>query len=284
MSKEGAGEYRAWNGIWGRLSGADRQLFTRGTPATCRQLSLRCYFEDLWAMLGERPAKCIELGSGRGTLSMYLAARGCDVTMLDLASEAFAVAAENFAKEGLPAPNLVAADAAATGLPDGAFDCVCSIGLLEHFDDPRPVLAETVRVLRPGGLAFHVVVPKIPERRMLVTNALFTPWKLPPRRLKDAANRLLGRNTRGGPEMKRTTLDTDDYRRMLAELRVGDATCIPYNPYHAAHENGPLERLLVTPVYRAHRALRHRVGAAPWTRTLEALAAAVLVAFRKPGA
>src|SRR5262249_2731642 len=33
-------------------------------------------------------------------------------------------------------------------------------GLLEHFRDPRPVLAEMSRILRPGGLFYADIVPR----------------------------------------------------------------------------------------------------------------------------
>ena len=38
---------------------------------------------------------------------------------------------------------------------DGSFDTVCVSNSLHHFADPAPVLAEMLRVLRPGG---HVIV------------------------------------------------------------------------------------------------------------------------------
>lgn len=45
-------------------------------------------------------------------------------------------------------------------LPDASIDVMLSGGLLEHFPEPTPVLAEMVRVLRPGGLLYADVVPR----------------------------------------------------------------------------------------------------------------------------
>ena len=45
-------------------------------------------------------------------------------------------------------------------LQDAAVDVVLSGGLLEHFPEPAPVLAEMVRVLRPGGIIYADVVPR----------------------------------------------------------------------------------------------------------------------------
>jgi SAM-dependent methyltransferase len=215
---------------------------------------------------------------------MYLAARGCDVTMLDLAPQSFAQAEANFRREALPVPKFVAADARDTGLPTDSYDCIYSIGLLEHFDDPRPLLRETMRLLRPGGLAFHVVVPAIPESRMRLSYAFVTPWKLPPRQLKDAVNRLLGRKTKGtGPKrMFRTVHGVDDYREWLSDLPIDDVICVPYMPYHMIVENRAIERLWGVPLYRAHRFVKRLVSHPPWSRTAHGLAMCVLVSFRKP--
>ena len=46
-------------------------------------------------------------------------------------------------------------DAHYLAFDDGSFDTVCVSNSLHHFADPGPVLAEMLRVLRPGG---HVVV------------------------------------------------------------------------------------------------------------------------------
>src|SRR6185312_8323634 len=91
---------------------------------------------------------------------------------------AFEVAKVNFAEEGLTLPKLVHGDARDTHLLSEDYDCVFSIGLLEHFEDPRPVLIESARLLRPGGLHFAVIMP---ERSTSIRNlafALFRPWSL----------------------------------------------------------------------------------------------------------
>ena len=46
-------------------------------------------------------------------------------------------------------------DAHALAFADGSFDTVCVSNSLHHFEDPAPVLAEMLRVVRPGG---HVIV------------------------------------------------------------------------------------------------------------------------------
>lgn len=48
-------------------------------------------------------------------------------------------------------------DATRTSFPAGAFDLVFSCGLVEHFDDPRPMVAAHVALLAPGGVAVIAV-------------------------------------------------------------------------------------------------------------------------------
>ncbi len=52
---------------------------------------------------------------------------------------------------------LLQRDAANTGLPAGSFDCVLSFSVLEHIPQPRPLMREIVRLLRAGGVSYHVV-------------------------------------------------------------------------------------------------------------------------------
>src|SRR5690606_2213272 len=76
-------------------------------------------------------------------------------------AEVLAVARRIFAANDHPA-RFVEGDARALPFADGSFDVVVSIGLLEHFEDPRVPLAEPIRVRRPGGRPLAYIVP---ERR-----------------------------------------------------------------------------------------------------------------------
>ena len=45
-------------------------------------------------------------------------------------------------------------DACALPYADHSFDVVCAMDLLEHVEEPAPLIAEVERVLRPDGLFF----------------------------------------------------------------------------------------------------------------------------------
>jgi 2-polyprenyl-3-methyl-5-hydroxy-6-metoxy-1,4-benzoquinol methylase len=48
-------------------------------------------------------------------------------------------------------------DAAHTGLDDESFDCAVSFSVLEHLPEPSLIMREIARLLRPGGVAFHII-------------------------------------------------------------------------------------------------------------------------------
>jgi len=107
-----------------------------------------------------RAGSAIEIGAGSGRLLIRVGAeRPYRLVALDYAVYAMRAVRENARRAGR-AVQLVLADARALPLPDASFDVVLSGGLLEHFRDPRPVLAEMARILRPGGLFYADIVPR----------------------------------------------------------------------------------------------------------------------------
>jgi ubiquinone/menaquinone biosynthesis C-methylase UbiE len=284
----GAGYGDEWNSSWSSLGNDMVQLYTKGRPRNIHEFWQRCYFEDLWMSMGERAAeaKYIELGAGRGTTSMYLASKGCDVTMLDLSSAGFEVAARNFEREGLRAPTFIHADARDTQLSSDSFDCVFNIGLLEHFERPQDVLTESVRLLKPGGLQFAVIMPERPPSMRFLTLGLMRPWALIRELMPDNA-RAKFRKMRGHEadhprsRVLRTTYSRADYLAMLRNLPVGDASCVPYNPYHPVYKSVVCEAAIAIPLYKAHRSLRRVFAIDPRMKTPSSLASCDLLTFRK---
>ena len=286
---EGTGPL-GWDPGWASLQHGMVQLYTRGRPRTIHQFWQRCYFDDLWSLMGDRAAQAryLELGAGRGTTSMYLAARSCAVTMLDLSRNGFELARRNFAREGLPLPNLVLADARQTGLSAESFDCVFSIGLLEHFDDPQPVLRETLRLLAPGGMAFMVVIPARPAHVRLLAQTLFCPWQALRTLMPGSVKRLLGhrkldRTGRAdGGDVLRTSHSRSSYVRTMLDLGAQEVSCVPYNAYHEVYRKPALQNGIAVPLYRAHHAVKRLWARPPYFRTAACLASCDLLTFRKP--
>ena len=268
-SLDSAGDWQQWDRFWKDGVGSENEiLYTPGTPRTLLQLWQRCYFEDLWVMVGDRAKNCsfLELGCGRATTSMYLAAHDCNVTLLDKAPHALVLAEHNFAKCNLPRPRTVLADAAHTGLPDASFDCIYNVGLLEHFQDPTPVLREAWRLLRPGGVIFMVIVPHVPFTRSLAMRFRLEPCAALMFCVKNVAKYLLGRN-RSSAGITRTDLPAGEYVRIMKSLGCRDAQCIPYNPYHPIDTCRDREIQKTVPFYWQHYLRTAAKGVRPALRT-----------------
>ncbi len=75
-----------------------------------------------------------------------------------------------------PGVHFEAMDAHRLAFADASFDTVCVSNSLHHFEDPVPVLAEMLRVLRPGG---HLVVNEMyrdDQSETQLTHVLLHHW------------------------------------------------------------------------------------------------------------
>ncbi len=136
----------AWNKSW------ENELVHEGGPDGW-QLIDRIKMERLVKLVPPR-GRVLEIGCGSARLSSYFAGRGYEVVGLDYAWNALLLArrkAEPMA--------FVQGDAFRLPFADGTFDVVLSTGLLEHFEDPAPIVGEMARVLKPGGCFYSDVVP-----------------------------------------------------------------------------------------------------------------------------
>ena len=104
-----------------------------GLPAGARALDLGCGPLGVLDLLAERVGP-----AGR-------------ITGVDREARFLRMAAEELRGRGLGAVELVVADAADTGLPGAAFDLVHERLVLVNVPRPEDVLAEMVRLTRPGG-------------------------------------------------------------------------------------------------------------------------------------
>ncbi len=115
--------------------------------------------------LGDPAGKWIlEVGAGSGRDSLALSSRGGRVIMLDYSAPALQVIQRLAQKAGRPV-YLVRGDAFHLPFRSDALDLVFHQGLLEHFTAPEGIMAESLRVLRPGGAA----LADVPQRYHLYT-------------------------------------------------------------------------------------------------------------------
>lgn len=136
------------------------------------------YFEDvLLNRLGFDPSgkKTLDIGSGGGLLAEEFARLGCRVTGID-PSEASLITARSHAEQS----GLDIAYLQATGedLPfeDETFDIVYCCDVLEHVNDLDLVIAETARVLKPGGIYLYDTINRTFLSKLILIKAA-QEWK-----------------------------------------------------------------------------------------------------------
>ncbi|MHC1562678.1 class I SAM-dependent methyltransferase [Actinomycetospora sp. C-140] len=100
---------------------------------------------------GLRGRTVLEVGCGAASCSRWLARAGARVVGLDLSAGMLRQAREADRRTGTAVP-LVQADAGAVPLRDGCVDAAFSaFGAVPFVADPRAVMREVARVLRPGA-------------------------------------------------------------------------------------------------------------------------------------
>jgi ubiquinone/menaquinone biosynthesis C-methylase UbiE len=102
------------------------------------------------------PEVVLDLGCGTGRFTVPLARRARFVVGVDFSFASLLILRRRLREAGLNNVFLLCADAAKIPLADGLFDVVLSAQLLEHVpgdEGRRAVLAETARLLKPGGRA-----------------------------------------------------------------------------------------------------------------------------------
>jgi SAM-dependent methyltransferase len=115
--------------------------------------------------------RILEVGCGRGVTLLELARGGAQVTGLDYSPEAMAVCHKFCGELNLSAhATFVQGDAFNLPFSSNSFDFVYSVGLIEHFENPAPLLTEQYRALRPGGTLFV----QVPQKYSLYTVAKTT--------------------------------------------------------------------------------------------------------------
>ncbi len=132
--------------------------------------------------LDPRRLRALDVGCGGGLLAEEFARLGCQVTGIDPSAPSIETARAHASRSGLVIAYLVGVG---EQLPfaDASFDLVYCCDVLEHVGNLEQVIAETARVLRPGGVYCFDTINRTLFSK-LVTIKLFQEWRatafLPP--------------------------------------------------------------------------------------------------------
>jgi SAM-dependent methyltransferase len=124
------------------------------------------HFEKLHHLLrlvdfaGYAGKSVLEVGCGAGVDLARFAKGGASVTGVDLTASAIELAKANFVQQGLPG-DLQVANGECLPFADNWFDLVYAHGVVQYSADPRRVVEESCRVLKPGGEAIFQVYNRI---------------------------------------------------------------------------------------------------------------------------
>jgi ubiquinone/menaquinone biosynthesis C-methylase UbiE len=98
-----------------------------------------------------RGKRLLEVGVGAGTDHLQWARAGTKCFGVDLTDAAITTTRERLALYGLTS-TLQRVDAEILPFPDASFDVVYSWGVIHHSNQPKAIISEIRRVLRPGGV------------------------------------------------------------------------------------------------------------------------------------
>lgn len=100
---------------------------------------------------GTSEVKIADIGCGAGFLANYLALNFSEVNGLDASKSSLEVAKK---MDETKKVNYTHGDAYKLPYADASMDVVCAMDFLEHVEEPKRVVAECARILKPGGLFF----------------------------------------------------------------------------------------------------------------------------------
>lgn len=126
---------------WNRITGRPEFLITTR-------------FIDRYALPGY---DVLDIGGGPGRYSLYLAKKGCNVTLLDLSDENVKFAATQAKEQGLSIETVRGDARFADKLIAKQYDCVLLMGPMYHLldnDDRIKAMNSALKLLKPGGVIF----------------------------------------------------------------------------------------------------------------------------------
>ena len=184
---------------------------------------LRLNYIDSIAQISGK--KVLDVGCGGGILAESMAARGADVTGIDLGEKPLKVAKLHLLETGQKVDyRLIAAEDLAAQQP-GQFDVVTCMEMLEHVPDPASIVRACAQLAKPGGHLFFSTLNRNPKSYLFAVIGAEYVLNLLPRGTHDYAKFIKP------SELARFCRD--------AGLTVSEIIGISYNPFSKIYTLGP---------------------------------------------
>lgn len=168
--------------------------------------------------------KVVDIGCGGGILAEAMAARGADVTGIDMGSGPLQVAKLHLLESGLTvAYQQITAEQLAEQRP-AQFDVVTCLEMLEHVPDPAAVVAACAKLVKPGGHVFFSTINRNPKAYLFAVLGAEYLLNLLPKGTHDYAKFI-------------RPAELDEWSRK-AGLKLCDLTGMSYHPLTRAYSLG----------------------------------------------
>jgi 2-polyprenyl-6-hydroxyphenyl methylase/3-demethylubiquinone-9 3-methyltransferase len=122
------------------------------------------YIDRLAPLAGKR---VIDVGCGGGLLTEAMAAKGAQVTGIDMGKAPLSVARLHRHESGLEIDYQQATAEQMAETQAGSFDIVTSLEMLEHVPDPGAVIAACARLIKDDGHVFLSTINRNPRAYLL---------------------------------------------------------------------------------------------------------------------
>jgi len=186
------------------------------------------YIDRLAPLHGRR---VLDVGCGGGLLSEGMAARGAQVTGIDMGKAPLGVARLHQHESGLDidyrhttAEQMVAEHAA-------QFDTVTCMEMLEHVPDPGVTISACAQLLKPGGHAFFSTISRNPKAYLFAVIGAEYLLRLLPKGTHDYAKFIrpseLEARARAA-DLQLVDLTGMSYNPLTREYRLGDDVSVNY--------------------------------------------------------
>ena len=107
--------------------------------------------------------KVIDVGCGGGILSDSMAAKGAEVTGIDMGEAPLSVAKLHQLESGQKVDYLKSTVEEMAEKHAGEFDVVTCMEMMEHVPDPSSVVAACAKLVKPGGNVFFSTINRNPK-------------------------------------------------------------------------------------------------------------------------